>query len=100
MVFLLYSWNQLVSLVLHVNVYFVLISDHLTPIWTILEHSHCEHHDFPTIPLHKLYKLRQIAPDFYRTNSNDSIYGILKKAFSKPDYYACMNTNVLIHDTH
>jgi fatty acid desaturase len=63
-------------------------------IFTLGTNYHCEHHDFPTIPLDKLAKLRQIAPEFYRSGSNDNLLAIFKKTFSKPDFYACMNSNI------
>ena len=57
-------------------------------------YSHCEHHDFPTIPLHRLGELRKIAPEFYSTQSNDNVLKIMKKAFTKPEFYACMDANI------
>lgn len=60
---------------------------------TLGTNYHCEHHDFPTIPLHKLGQLRKIAPEYYRSGSNDNIYQIMKQTFAKPDFYACMNVN-------
>jgi len=60
---------------------------------TLGTNYHVEHHDFPTMPLHKLGKLREIAPEFYRGNERDNVFGIMKKTFGKPDFYACMNAN-------
>jgi len=62
---------------------------------TLGTNFHCEHHDFPTIPFHKLYRLRQIAPEFYSSGNNDNLWSIMKRAFSNPDFYACMNANGL-----
>ena len=62
---------------------------------TLGTNYHVEHHDFPTIPLHKLGQLREIAPEFYRTGSNDNVFQIMKKAFSNPEFYACMDANVI-----
>jgi len=62
--------------------------------FTLGTNYHCEHHDFPTIPLHKLGKLRNIAPDFYPKGSKDNVFRIMKKAFSDPDFYACMDVGV------
>jgi len=61
-------------------------------ILTLGTNFHTEHHDFPTIPLHLLGKLRQIAgPDFYRMESNDNILQIMKETFAFPNFYACSN---------
>lgn len=62
---------------------------------TLGTNYHVEHHDFPTIPLHKLGKLREIAPEFYRGNERDHLFGTMKKAFGKPEFYACMNANII-----
>ena len=63
-------------------------------LFTLGTNYHCEHHDFPTIPLHRLGELRQIAPEFYREGSDDSLLGIMRKAFAKPEFYACMDANI------
>lgn len=60
-------------------------------ILTLGTNYHCEHHDFPTIPFQHLAKLRQIAPEYYRTGQDDRLWPILVQAFADPDYYACMN---------
>ena len=52
-----------------------------------------EHHDFPTIPFHKLHELRKIAPEFYRDGSDDNLLQIMEGAFSHPQFYACMNSS-------
>jgi len=62
---------------------------------TLGTNYHVEHHDFPTIPLHKLGQLREIAPEFYRSGSNDNVFQIMRKAFSKPEFYACMDAKVI-----
>jgi fatty acid desaturase len=64
---------------------------------TLGTNYHCEHHDFPTIPLHQLGKLHQIAPEFYPHASNpnpQNIFAIMRRAFSKPDWYGCMKVGV------
>eukprot|EP00980_Cylindrotheca_fusiformis_P015793 scaffold4590_cov112-Cylindrotheca_fusiformis.AAC.11 len=66
---------------------------------TLGTNYHCEHHDFPTIPLHQLGKLRMIAPEFYRSGSQDQLLGIFQKTFSEPDFYACMNSNIAMLDS-
>lgn len=63
-------------------------------VFTLGTNYHCEHHDFPTIPLNKLGKLREIAPEFYKTGSNDNLLAIMKKAFAYPDFYACMDAGI------
>eukprot|EP00550_Attheya_septentrionalis_P001875 CAMPEP_0198284076 /NCGR_PEP_ID=MMETSP1449-20131203/3602_1 /TAXON_ID=420275 /ORGANISM="Attheya septentrionalis, Strain CCMP2084" /LENGTH=488 /DNA_ID=CAMNT_0043980991 /DNA_START=72 /DNA_END=1538 /DNA_ORIENTATION=+ len=63
-------------------------------LYTLGTNYHCEHHDFPTIPLHKLGQLRKIAPEFYKTTSNDNLFRIMKGAFSSPDFYACMDAGL------
>ena len=63
----------------------------LYSVYTLGTNYHVEHHDFPTIPFHKLHLLRQIAPEFYRQGSGDNLFRIMKKAFSDPQYYACMD---------
>ena len=50
--------------------------------------------DFPTIPLNKLGQLKKIAPEFYRDDSKDNLFKIMKKAFSYPDFYACMDAGI------
>ena len=65
-------------------------------LFTLGTNYHCEHHDFPTIPLHKLSELRKIAPEFYRKGSEDNVFQIMEKTFSEPDFYACMNSNNII----
>ena len=64
-------------------------------ILTLGTNYHCEHHDFPTIPLHRLGELRKIAPEFYRQGSSDGVFRIMKKAFSKPEFYACMDATII-----
>jgi len=64
-------------------------------IFTLGTNYHVEHHDFPTIPFHRLSKLRKIAPEYYRDGAVDNLLVIMKKAFSKPEFYACMDANVL-----
>ena len=65
-------------------------------ILTLGTNYHCEHHDFPTIPLHRLGELRKIAPEFYRTGSKDGVFRIMKRAFSKPEFYACMDATITL----
>lgn len=62
---------------------------------TLGTNYHVEHHDFPTIPLHRLGELRQIAPEFYSTSESDNVFGIMKKTFGKPEFYSCMNANIV-----
>jgi fatty acid desaturase len=63
-------------------------------LFTLGTNFHVEHHDFPTIPLHLLWKLRRIAPEFYKDiGDRDNIFQIMRKTFQKPDFYACMNSN-------
>ncbi|KAL7504578.1 hypothetical protein ACHAXN_002190 [Cyclotella atomus] len=64
-------------------------------LFTLGTNYHVEHHDFPTIPLHRLWKLRCIAPEYYRSGANDNLIAIMKKAFSKPEFYACMDAGLL-----
>jgi hypothetical protein len=64
-------------------------------LFTLGTNNHVEHHDFPTIPFHRLCKLREIAPEYYRSGSNDNLLAIMKKAFSKPEYYACMDAGLV-----
>ena len=66
-------------------------------LFTLGTNYHCEHHDFPTIPLHRLGKLRKIAPEFYKDGSNDNVFRIMKKAFAKPEFYACMDAGIIQH---
>ena len=63
-------------------------------VFTLGTNYHCEHHDFPTIPLHRLGELREIAPEFYRQGSNDNLWQIMRKAFADPDFYACMDAGL------
>jgi fatty acid desaturase len=64
-------------------------------LFTLGTNYHCEHHDFPTIPFDKLQELRKIAPEFYRTGSEDNLMGVMAKTFAYPDFYACMDANIL-----
>jgi fatty acid desaturase len=63
-------------------------------LFTLGTNYHCEHHDFPTIPLHRLGELRKIAPEFYREGSNDNVFKIMKRVFAKPEFYACMDAGI------
>jgi fatty acid desaturase len=63
-------------------------------LFTLGTNYHCEHHDFPTIPLHRLGELRKIAPEFYREGSNDNVFQIMKRVFAKPEFYACMDAGI------
>ena len=67
----------------------------LYSIFTLGTNYHCEHHDFPTIPLHRLGELRKIAPEFYREGSNDNVFSIMKKVFTQPEFYACMDASTI-----
>lgn len=61
-------------------------------IYTMGTNYHTEHHDFPTMPLHLLGKLRYIVgTDFYREEKNDNLLKIMKKTFGRPEFYACSN---------
>ncbi|KAL9187329.1 hypothetical protein ACHAXT_001432 [Thalassiosira profunda] len=62
-------------------------------ILTLGTNFHCEHHDFPTIPLHRLGELRKIAPEFYRKGSGDNVFQIMRRVFAKPEFYACMDAS-------
>jgi len=64
-------------------------------LFTLGTNYHCEHHDFPNIPLHKLGKLREIAPEYYRRGSNDNLLHTMRDAFSTPDFYACMDASTI-----
>lgn len=66
-------------------------------LFTLGTNYHCEHHDFPTIPLHRLGELRFIAPEFYKEGSNDNVLRIMTKAFAKPEFYACMDAGITRH---
>ena len=66
-------------------------------LFTLGTNYHCEHHDFPTIPLHKLGELRKIAPEFYNSESNDNLFQIMNKAFAYPDFYACMDAGIQLN---
>lgn len=61
-------------------------------LFTLNTNCHCEHHDFPAIPLHHLHRLRRIAPEFYQ-QSDDDLPKLLEEAFAYPDFYACMNAS-------
>ena len=44
------------------------------------------------MPLHLLGKVRKIVGgDFYKQGTNHNLIQIMKKAFGKPDFYACSN---------
>lgn len=59
---------------------------------TLGTNFHREHHDFPTVPLHKLGKLRDIAGgDWYERESPRGLGEVVKTAFGSPDFYACMD---------
>jgi len=62
---------------------------------TLGTNFHCEHHDFPTIPLQKLGILREIAPEYYKSGSTDNVIEVMEGAFADPDFYACLDSNVL-----
>jgi len=69
----------------------------LYSMFTLGTNYHVEHHDFPTMPLHQLGKLKDIAgPDFYGNGREiDDLGDIMKKAFAYPDFYACSNAGDL-----
>jgi fatty acid desaturase len=77
----------------------------LYSIFTLGTNYHCEHHDFPTIPFHQLSKLQQIAPEFYHPSTNDirkkerrdNLFQIMKQTFAYPEFYAFMNSNIVIN---
>ncbi len=80
---------------------------------TLYTNLHMEHHDFPTIPFHKLYRLKEVAPQWYRddlmreVDQHDgtasgrigkddgiskgmrNIYHVIKDTFQNPQFYAC-----------
>ncbi len=66
----------------------------LYALMTLGTNYHVEHHDFPTIPLHELWKLRLIAPEYYRGGEKDALFKIMKRTFAKPEFYSCMNANI------
>jgi fatty acid desaturase len=67
-------------------------------ILTLGTNFHVEHHDFPTIPLNKLGKLRNIAPEFYTVGNHANVWQIMKRAFAYPDFYACTNAGIQVND--
>jgi fatty acid desaturase len=67
-------------------------------ILTLGTNFHVEHHDFPTIPLNKLGKLRNIAPEFYTVGNHANVWQIMKRAFAHPDFYACTNAGIQVND--
>ena len=63
---------------------------------TLGTNYHCEHHDFPRIPLHRLGQIRSLVPShYYRRGSSDNLGKILLKAFGQPDHYACLDVGLL-----
>ena len=66
---------------------------------TLGTNYHCEHHDFPTVPFHRLGELRRIAPEYYRSGSDDSLWDIMRTTFAHPEFYACMSANRLAEPT-
>jgi len=65
-------------------------------IFTLGTNYHVEHHDFPTIPLHKLKMLHRIAPEMYKASSKkDNLFKIMKRTFKTPEFYACMDAKLL-----
>ena len=60
---------------------------------TLGTNYHCEHHDFPSIPFDKLGLLHLIAPEYYPTVTSN-LGEIMEKAFSHPEWYACMKVGV------
>ena len=67
--------------------------------FTLGTNFHCEHHDFPTIPFHRLHELRKIAPEFYSKGSNDNLLEIMSQTFAHPEFYACMDASSLARST-
>jgi fatty acid desaturase len=63
-------------------------------LFTLGTNYHCEHHDFPTVPFHRLHEIRKIAPEYYRSGSSDSLMQIMIKTFAHPEFYACMDANL------
>ena len=47
------------------------------------------------IPLHKLGQLSKIAPEFYggEGRKRDNLLKIMRDAFRKPDFYACLGAD-------
>lgn len=63
----------------------------LYSIFTLGTNYHCEHHDFPTIPFHKLRHLHTIAPEYYPRGDTGNVWRVMKRAFARPEFYACMD---------
>jgi hypothetical protein len=61
---------------------------------TLGTNYHCEHHDFPSIPLDQLGRLHQIAPEYYPKGPTRNVWKVMYNAFSDPDWYACMKVGV------
>jgi len=61
---------------------------------TLGTNYHVEHHDFPGVPLHRLGRMRGIAPEFYRRGSGDGVWDVMRGAFREPDFYACMDATI------
>jgi hypothetical protein len=56
---------------------------------------HLEHHDFPRVGLLDLPRVRALAPEFYSSEevlSGDHPFRVIAKAFTRPEFYACMGT--------
>jgi fatty acid desaturase len=68
----------------------------LYSVFTLGTNYHCEHHDFPTIPFHRLHELRAIAPEYYRSGSEDNVFETMQKTFANPGFYACMDAGAIV----
>jgi len=64
---------------------------------TLGTNFHTEHHDFPTVPLTELWRLRNLQPDttiYRREDDSDSIFEILRDSFANPTVYSQLGGKV------
>lgn len=62
---------------------------------TLKTNYHVEHHDFPNVGLFRIQQIRKMAPEFYDerelvSGNSGNPYDSIKKAFTHPEFYACM----------